>query len=145
MTTAESLKKQYKTFAAAKADKGIKAKSWVALAEKINAAGLQARITELEAENAALKQQLAGGNAENEYKSEYFKSAEAEMIYSIVKLDGEERMRALNITRNHYSNAKKAKEWRNELANQVHPDKCSHPAAQTAAAKVVEIYRLMVA
>jgi hypothetical protein len=58
MTTAENLKKQYKTFKAAKADKGIKAKSWAALAEKINAAGLQARIDELEAENKALKQQL---------------------------------------------------------------------------------------
>jgi hypothetical protein len=59
MTTAESLKKQYKTFNAAKAAEGFKAKSWAVLAEKINAAGLQARIAELEAENAALKQQLA--------------------------------------------------------------------------------------
>lgn len=59
MTTVENLKKQYKTFKAAKLAEGFKAKSWAALAEKINNAGLQARIVELEAENAALKQQLA--------------------------------------------------------------------------------------
>ncbi len=59
MTTAENLKKQYKTFAAAKVAKGFKAKSWAALAEKINTANLQVEIDRLKAENAALKQQLA--------------------------------------------------------------------------------------
>jgi hypothetical protein len=59
MTTAESLKKQYKTFKAAKAAHNLKAKSWAALAEKINATCYIAKIAELEAENKALKQQLA--------------------------------------------------------------------------------------
>jgi hypothetical protein len=59
MTTAESLKKQHKTFAAAKAAHGIKAKSWAALAEKINTVRLQTEIDRLKTENAALKQQLS--------------------------------------------------------------------------------------
>jgi septal ring factor EnvC (AmiA/AmiB activator) len=166
MYTVAELKKQYKTLAAAKSFYNIKAKSWDALAEKLNAksispepsqtdysketfpdrtAELQAEIDRLKTENAALKQQLVNTKSEPEYQSDYFKSAEAELIYSLVKLDGEDRMRALRVTRNHYRDAKKAKDWRNQIATKIHPDKCYHPDAQAAIAKASEIYKSMVA
>ncbi len=124
MYTIASLKAQHKTLAAAKAAHKLKASSWAALADKLNP-------------NPAVKPP--------EYQSDYFKSAEAELIYSIVKLDGQDRTRALNITGNHYRDAKTAKSWRNEIATRIHPDKCAHPAAQTAIAEITEIYKLMVA
>jgi hypothetical protein len=124
MYTIASLKAQHKTLAAAKAATGVKAASWAVLVEKLN---LQPVIEPLG------------------YQSDYFKSAEAELIYSIVKLDGQDRTKALNITGNHYRDAKKAKSWRNEIAAKIHPDKCAHPAAQTAISEITELYKLMVA
>jgi hypothetical protein len=62
MYTIQSLKQQYKTLATAKAAFKLKASSWAALIEKLNiptTAQLQENIAKLEAENAALKQQLA--------------------------------------------------------------------------------------
>jgi hypothetical protein len=59
--TIASLKKEYKTLAAAKAAHDIKASSWAALAEKLNTPSveqLQTEIERLKAENTALKQQL---------------------------------------------------------------------------------------
>lgn len=125
MHTIASLKAEHKTLAAAKATTGVKAASWAALVEKLN---LQ----------PVVKPPIG-------YQSDYFKSAEAELIYSIVKLDGQDRTKALNITGNHYRDAKKAKSWRNEIAAKIHPDKCAHPAAQTAISEITELYKLMVA
>lgn len=124
MYTIDSLKAEHKTFAAAKAAFKLKASSWAALVDKLNPLTI-----------API----------NGYQSDYFKSAEAELIYSIVKLDGQDRTKALNITGNHYRDAKKAKSWRNEIAARIHPDKCAHPAAQTAISEITELYKLMVA
>lgn len=141
MTTAESLKKQFKTFKEAKEFHNLKAKSWAALAEKLNATLYIARIAELEAENAALKQQLATAQTT---ESDYFVSPTAEIIYSIVKLDGEDRLKALGINRSHYKDPAKAKQWRNELAAKIHPDKCTHPQAAIAIDEVTALYKNMV-
>ena len=124
MYTVASLKAEHKTLAAAKAFHKLKASSWAALADKLNPPTVKP---------------IDG------YQSDYFKSAEAELIYLIVKLDGQDRTKALSITGNHYRDAKKAKSWRNEIAARIHPDKCAHPAAQTAIAEITEIYKLMVA
>jgi hypothetical protein len=55
MHTISSLKAEHKTLAAAKAFHKLKARSWAALAEKLNTPTVE----ELLAENAALKKQLA--------------------------------------------------------------------------------------
>jgi hypothetical protein len=61
MYTVASLKKEYKTIAAAKTAFNLKAKGWAALVEKLNVPSieqLQTEIARLTAENEALKQQL---------------------------------------------------------------------------------------
>jgi hypothetical protein len=57
MYTIASLKAQHKTLAAAKAAAGLKASSWAALVAKLNTP----TVAQLQAEIAALKQQLANG------------------------------------------------------------------------------------
>lgn len=61
MYTAQSLKQQYKTLAAAKTQLNLKARGWQALADKLNQPSPEDAIAQLEQlrlENAALKQQL---------------------------------------------------------------------------------------
>jgi hypothetical protein len=146
MHTPASLKAEHKTLAAAKAFHGFKAKSWQALADKlkpvIDIAALQLQIKKLEAENAALKQQLTATQSIN---SEYFISPEAEIVYSITQLDGEQRLKALGINRTHYKDVKKAKDWRNNLAMKIHPDHCVHPHAAKAMDEITILYENMVA
>ena len=148
MYTVVSLKTEHKTLAAAKAFHKLKASSWAALVEKLNnpptapsIKTLQARIAELEAENNNLKQQLI--TAQNT-ESDYFVSPTAEIVYSIIKLDGEQRLKALGINRSHYKDNDKAKKWRNDLAAKVHPDKCAHPQAATAMDEITALYKNMV-
>jgi hypothetical protein len=145
MYTVVSLKAEHKTLAAAKAFHGKKASSWVALVEKLNPQPnikeLQAQIAKLEAENASLKQQLA---AAQNTESDYFVSPDAEIVYSIIKLDGEQRLKALGINKSHFKDSDKAKKWRNDLAMKVHPDKCAHPHAAKAMDEITALYDNMV-
>jgi hypothetical protein len=149
MYTVASLKAEHKTLAAAKAAHSIKASSWAALVEKLNnppvvdstIEELQVQIGKLEAENAELKQQLA--TAQNT-DSDYFVSPEAEIVYSVIKLDGEQRLKALGINRSHYKDADKAKKWRNTIVKKIHPDKCAHPYAGKAMDEIVALYDNMV-
>ena len=148
MYTVVSLKAEHKTLAAAKAFHKLKAISWAALVEKLNPSPieptikeLQTQVTQLKAENASLKQQLiAAQNTE----SDYFVSPDAEIVYSIIKLDGEQRLKALGINRTHYKNSDKAKKWRNDLAMKIHPDKCAHPHAGKAMDEITALYDNMV-
>jgi hypothetical protein len=144
MHTISSLKAQYKTLAAAKAAHKLKARSWADLVEKIKPdpiVELQAEIDRLKAENASLKQQLT--TAQNT-DSDYFVSPTAEIVYSIVKLDGEQRLKALGVNGSHFRDAGKAKKWRNDIAAKVHPDKCAHPQAATAMDEITALYKNMV-
>lgn len=74
----------------------------------------------------------------------YFKSLEDEYIYSLVELDGELRKEKLNIDISLYKNKEKAKEWRNNLMNIIHPDKSNHPNATKASEILNELYTNMI-
>jgi hypothetical protein len=148
MYTVVSLKAEHKTLAAAKAFYKLKASSWAVLVEKLNPSPieptikeLQTQVTQLKAENASLKQQLI---AAQNIESDYFVSPDAEIVYSIIKLDGEQRLKALGINRTHYKNSDKAKKWRNDLAMKIHPDKCAHPHAGKAMDEITALYDNMV-
>lgn len=79
------------------------------------------------------------------YSSPYFKSLDAEVIFYLLQLDGEERAYRLNINKIHYGSETAAKRWRDDLMKIIHPDVCKHPLAGQAAAKVNQIYEGMVA
>ena len=70
----------------------------------------------------------------------YFKSEAARIIYALLKLDGEPRLRELGIDRSHYRDLGKAKKWRNEVAKLIHPDVCKHPQSTLATNKLTELF-----
>jgi hypothetical protein len=74
----------------------------------------------------------------------YFKSEAARIIYALVKLDGEQRLKELKIDRSYYRDSEKAKKWRNEIAKLIHPDRCNHPQSAVATNKLSEIFNNMV-
>jgi len=82
--------------------------------------------------------------SQNLKDSLYFKSLEDEYIYSLVELDGELRKEKLNIDISLYKNKEKAKEWRNNLMNIIHPDKSNHPNATKASEILNELYTNMI-
>jgi hypothetical protein len=74
----------------------------------------------------------------------YFKSESARIIYALVKLDGDQRLKELKIDRSYYRDSEKAKKWRNEIAKLIHPDRCNHPQSAVATNKLSEIFNNMV-
>lgn len=78
-----------------------------------------------------------------EEEDEYFKSKEAELIFYLVELDGELRMKKLGITRQHTRNLATAKKWRNDIAQLIHPDVSNHPKAAQAFSVLTEMYEQM--
>jgi hypothetical protein len=70
----------------------------------------------------------------------YFKSEADQLIYALVELSGEPQLKALGLNRAHFRDAKKAKQLRNSIAHQIHPDKCTHPRAQDAMNKLTKLF-----
>lgn len=73
----------------------------------------------------------------------YFKTEAAKIIFYLVELDGEERMKRLNITRNHYYSKELARAWMSSIQRIVHPDVCDHPYAAKATHNLIELYKSM--
>lgn len=80
----------------------------------------------------------------NKDKTQYFYSKEAEYIYYLVELSGEEQVNKLGIKQIYYKEKDFAKKWRNEIAKIIHPDKTSHPSAAQAIEILNNIYAKMV-
>lgn len=76
---------------------------------------------------------------------DYFVSEPARLIYALVELDGESRQRALGVTQAHYREADLAKQWRNKIAMQIHPDVSHHPKAEEAANELTMMFKEMTA
>lgn len=74
----------------------------------------------------------------------YFLSESTQIIYALVRLDGEQRLKELGIDRSYYKDSEKAKKWRNRTAMMIHPDKCKHPFAEIATDKLVELFNNMI-
>lgn len=74
---------------------------------------------------------------------DYFVSEPARLIYALVELDGESRQRALGVTQAHYREGDLAKQWRNKIAMQIHPDVSRHPKAHEAANELTMMFNEM--
>lgn len=91
-------------------------------------------------ENYAIK----NSDVNETYKSKFFISKEAEYIYYLVKLDGEEQVEKLKIKEMYFKNQEAARRWRNDIVKYIHPDKCNHPDAEKAIEKLTNLYEKMV-
>ena len=89
-------------------------------------------------------QAISEENSTSEKTSLYFKSEATRIIYVLMNLDGEQRLKELQITKSHYRDAQKAKEWRNEIVKIIHPDICKHPEAKSATSKLTELFNNMI-
>ena len=52
----------------------------------------------------------------------YFKSKQHRYIFALIELDGENRAKILEITRELYHDKNNAKVWRDKILNLIHPD-----------------------
>lgn len=82
-------------------------------------------------------------NRQKECK-EYFISKMDEYIFYLLELEGELRMQKLGINKSHFTNKKKAKQWRDKISKEIHPDKSDHKKAEEAMAKLNSIYEAMI-
>lgn len=80
---------------------------------------------------------------ESQYQSIYFRSDESRIIYALVELDTGYRAKELGITRLHYLDREKAKQWYRDIAKIIHPDICSHPNASSAIDILNNLYKNM--
>ncbi len=81
---------------------------------------------------------------EKENKEEYFISKVDEYIFYLLELEGELRMQKLGINKSHFTNKKKAKQWRDKISKEIHPDKSDHEKSEEAMAKLNSIYEAMI-
>lgn len=74
----------------------------------------------------------------------YFADEESMLLFALIHLDGEIRMKLLGIDPDLYESEEKAKRWRADLMKKIHPDQCRHPDAAKATAKLNKIYGRMI-
>lgn len=68
-----------------------------------------------------------------------FISRQAEFVYYLTKLEGNQRNIAIGITDDHYEDTSKAKKWFKQLSQLVHPDKGGDPAAFNVLRKLYDV------
>jgi hypothetical protein len=90
---------------------------------------------------------LATGNYPKE-KSEsknilYFQSEADQLIFYLLELEGEVRLKKLKIRPYHFHDKELATEWRNKIIKLIHPDICNHPLAGEAVAEMNKLFERM--
>ncbi len=73
----------------------------------------------------------------------YFQSDAARIIYALLELDGEQRLKELGIDKSYTKDLEKARNWRNSVTKIIHPDVCKHPNASEASIKLTKLYEQM--
>lgn len=74
-------------------------------------------------------------------KDLYFISEEARIIFGLVELDGEERMKLVGINLTHYYNTDKAKNWYEETKSKI--ENSEHPMKDVAIENLNKLYKGM--
>jgi hypothetical protein len=83
-------------------------------------------------------------NSNENSSSDYFKSEAARYIYALVELSGEPQLEELGLDRIHFRDKAKAKELRNKIVHEIHPDKCNHPKSEEAMNKLTKLFQEVV-
>ncbi len=90
------------------------------------------------------KAPIENGNGSNGHSDDvYFKTKATKYIYALSELDGQQRMKELDIDEDYYYDKEKAREWRDHISKLIHPDINKHPLAETAHSKLNELYQSM--
>ncbi|MEG0773758.1 hypothetical protein [Clostridium sp.] len=110
--------------------------------EKVNTRSWQSLYDAISDYQKSLKNKKAKDSKQE--TTSYFISKEAEIIFYLIELDGEERAKKLGLTKTHFKNKKKATKWRNNIEKIINLDKCNHPMAAEAKSKLDSIYKEMV-
>jgi hypothetical protein len=74
----------------------------------------------------------------------YFKSEASRYIYALVELSGESQLKEIGLDRIHFRDKVKAKELRNKIAHEIHPDICNHSEAENAMNKLTKLFKEVV-
>ena len=83
-------------------------------------------------------------NKEESNFDSYFSNSEAMIIFALIYLDGDIRSKILGIHESLYESKGKAQSWKRRLVSKLHPDRCKHPQANAAIAKLNDIFDRMV-
>ena len=78
------------------------------------------------------------------YESLYFKDEVCEIIFYLLGLEGEVRLKKLGITNRHYKDKEQANEWKMQLIKKIHPDQSKHPMAEEATKELNKLYGSMI-
>ena len=84
------------------------------------------------------------GQAIGRNDKKYFLNESTKYIYYLLELEGETRMRKLNINRTHYRNKEAASRWYHDIAKKIHPDTNKDQRAVEAMAELTSIYNKMI-
>lgn len=78
------------------------------------------------------------------YNSPYFKDEESEMIFYLLELEGDTRLKKLGITNRHYKDKEQANMWKNQIIKKIHPDQSTHPQSEGATKELNKLYGSMI-
>lgn len=78
------------------------------------------------------------------YASPYFKDEASEIIFYLLELDGELRLKKLKVNGRYYKDKEQARAWHNELIKKIHPDQSHHEKAEEATKELNELYGSMI-
>lgn len=80
----------------------------------------------------------------NEKSNTYFISKSNEYIFYLTELDGDVRLKKLGVIKTHYTNEKRAKNWRDKILKEIQQEVNTHPKSNDAVEKLNKIYNTMV-
>lgn len=77
-------------------------------------------------------------------ESIYFKDKACEIIFYLLELEGEIRLKKLSVNNRHYKDKDWANNWKKEIIKLIHPDQSTHPMAETATKELNKLYEGMI-
>ncbi|MGL4737244.1 MAG: hypothetical protein ACRCW2_07265 [Cellulosilyticaceae bacterium] len=81
---------------------------------------------------------------EKTYTSAYFSSEASEILFYLLELDGEQRLKRLGVTKLHYKDKKYANEWKKKMMKAIHPDQSTHIKATEGTIELNKMYEEMI-
>lgn len=78
------------------------------------------------------------------YESLYFKDEVSELIFYLLELEGDARLKKLGVNNRYYKDKEQASTWKNQLMKKIHPDQSTHVKAEEATKELNRLYGSMI-